>query len=126
MDGEGGGAHEVREDLAGPLHRLRLHAVLPRAQQLRRLPAVRNAHLVEDSRLSMSTAADSHLKRLQPEICLDKTIMVRAVLLRAVLQACVRWVVMVPVLRVLVYYPVRETRMAKAVSSGETSVSQKK
>ena len=39
---------------------------------------------------------------------------------------CVRWVVMVPVLRVLVYYPVRETRMAKAVSSGETSVSRPK
>ena len=34
----------------------------------------------------------------------------RAVLLRAVLQACVRWVVMVPVLRVLVYHPVLETR----------------
>ena len=33
---------------------------------------------------------------------------------------------MVPVLRVLVYYPVRETRMAKAVSSGETSVSRPK
>ena len=33
---------------------------------------------------------------------------------------------MVPVLRVLVYYPVRETRMAKAVSSGETSVSRQK
>ena len=30
------------------------------------------------------------------------------------------------VLRVLVYYPVRETRMAKAVSSGETSVSRPK
>ena len=79
----------------------------------------------------MSTAADSHLKRLQPEICLDKTIMVRAVLLRAVLlravlQACVRWVVMVPVLRVLVYLPVLETRMSKAVSSGETSVSRPK
>ena len=62
---------------------------------------------------------------------LDKTIMVRAVLLRAVLlravlQACVRWVVMVPVLRVLVYHPVLETRMSKAVSSGETSVSRPK
>ena len=33
---------------------------------------------------------------------------------------------MVPVLRVLVYYPVRETRMAKALSSGETSVSRPK
>ena len=75
-------------------------------------------------------------KSEQPEICLDKTIMVRAVLLRAVLlravllravlQACVRWVVMVPVLRVLVYHPVLETRMAKAVSSGETSVSRPK
>ena len=32
----------------------------------------------------------------------------------------------VPVMRVLVYYPVRETRMAKAVSSGETSVSRPK
>ena len=47
VDGDGGGAHEVREDLAGPLHRLRLHAVLPRAEQLRRLPAVCNARLVE-------------------------------------------------------------------------------
>ena len=34
--------------------------------------------------------------------------------------------VMVSVLRVLVYYPVRETRMAKALSSGETSVSRPK
>ena len=33
---------------------------------------------------------------------------------------------MVPVLRVLVYLPVLETRMSKAVSSGETSVSRPK
>ena len=55
-----------------------------------------------------------------------RAVLLRAVLLRAVLQACVRWVVMVPVLRVLVYLPVLETRMSKAVSSGETSVSQPK
>ena len=55
-----------------------------------------------------------------------RAVLLRAVLLRAVLQACVRWVVMVPVLRVLVYHPVLETRMAKAVSSGETSVSRPK
>ena len=55
-----------------------------------------------------------------------RTVLLRAVLLRAVLQACVRWVVMVPVLRVLVYHSVLETRMSKAVSSGETSVSRPK
>jgi hypothetical protein len=55
-----------------------------------------------------------------------RAVLLRAVLLRAVLQACVRWVVMVPVLRVLVYLPVLETRMSKAVSSGETSVSRPK
>ena len=33
---------------------------------------------------------------------------------------------MVPVLLVLVYHPVLETRMSKAVSSGETSVSRPK
>ena len=52
-----------------------------------------------------------------------RAVLLRAVLLRAVLQTCVRWVVMVPVLRVL---PVLETRMSKAVSSGETSVSRPK
>ena len=55
-----------------------------------------------------------------------RAVLLRAVLLRAVLPACVRWVVMVPVLRVLVYLPVLETRMSKAVCSGETSVSRPK
>ena len=55
-----------------------------------------------------------------------RAVLLRAVLLRAVLQTCVRWVVMVTVLRVLVYHPVLQTRMSKAVSSGETSVSRPK
>ena len=45
---------------------------------------------------------------------------------RCPLPPSVVWVVMVHVLRVLVYLPVLETRMSKAVSSGETSVSRPK